>query len=163
MRIELRSINADELGFATYGNTARAAHSGSIDHDGVERSFRRDIVFGSCQGDELHHDCRSDSDAFVYRLAVDHFFDTYGHDALFAHRAIVSHDDKFIGPLREFLFQNDEVFVTRGEDSNDFVSCFLECFGDRQHRRSAYATAGTNDRSVFLDTCCATERSDDVM
>ena len=163
MRIELGSINADELGFATYGNTARAAHSGSIDHDGVERSFRRDIVFGSCQGDELHHDCRSDSDAFVYRLAVDHFFDTYGHDALFAHRAIVSHDDKFIGPLREFLFQNDEVFVTRGEHRDDFVSGFLECFGNRQHRRSADATAGTNDRSVFLDTCCATERSDDVM
>ena len=163
MRIELRSINADELCLTAYGYTARAAHTGSIDHDCIQAGFCRDIVFCCCKRHELHHDSRADGDTFINGLAIDHFFDTYGHDALFAHRAIVSHDDKFIGPLREFLFQNDEVFVTCGEDSNDFVSGFFQGLSDRQHRCSTYATASAYYGSVVLNTCCATERSYDVM
>ena len=163
MSIELGSIDADELGFATYGNTARAAHTGSIDHDGVERSFRRDIVFGSCQGDELHHDCRSDSDTFVNGLAVDDLFDPYCNYTLLTGRTVIGHDDHFVGPLRQFIAEDEQVFVTSREHRDDFIAGFLEGLRDWQHRRSAYTTAGTNDRSVFLDTCCATERSDDVM
>ena len=107
MSIELGSIDTDELGFATYGHTARAAHTGSIDHDGVERSFRRDIVFGSCQGDELHHDCRADGDTLIDFLAVDDLLDTYGDHTLLTGRTIVGHDDHFVGPLRQFIAKDE--------------------------------------------------------
>ena len=152
MCIELRSIDADEFRFAAYRHTARAAHTGSIDHDGVERSLRRDVVFGGRQCDKLHHDGRTDSDTFIHLLAVDHFFDADSHDALFAHRAVVRHDNHLVGPLRQLILEDDQVFVTCRQHSDDFVAGFLQSLSDRQHRSGSNTTARTYDRPVLLDT-----------
>ena len=163
MGIKLRSIDADELRFSSYGHAAGTAHTRSIDHDGVERSLGRDIVFGGSKRHELHHDSRTDGDTFIDGLAVDHFFYADGDDTLFAHRAIIGHDDEFVRPLRELIFEDDEVFVTGSKDGDDLVSGFLERLSNRQHRRSSDTTAGTNDRSVVLNTGSTSERSNDVV
>ena len=161
--IEFRSVHADEFGFASHGDTARAAHSCSVHHNGVEGSFGRNIVLGGGEGDELHHDRRTDGDALVHFLPVDHFFHADGHDTLFAHGAVVGHNNQFVRPLCEFVLEDDEVFIPRGEHGDDAVSGFLERFGDRQHRCSTDASAGANDRSVVLNTCSASKGSYDVV
>ena len=161
--VKFRSIDADELRFASYGDTARAAHSCAIDHDGVERCLGRDIVFGGREGNELHHDSRADRDTLIDLFAVDDLLDTYGDDTLLSGRTIVGHDDHFVRPLSQFIAEDEQVFVAGGKDGNDFIAGFLEGFGDRQHRCSAHTAARTYDCSVFLNTRSATERTDYIV
>ena len=80
--VEFRSIHADEFGLTTYGNTTRAAHSCAIHHDGIQRSFGRNIVFGGRERHEFHHDGRSNRDTFVHFLAVDDLLYPDGNYAL---------------------------------------------------------------------------------
>ena len=82
VRIELRTIDADELGLTAYGDTACATHSCAVDHNGVERSLGRYIVFGGRECDKLHHDGGSDRDTLIDFLAVDDLFDTNRHNPL---------------------------------------------------------------------------------
>ena len=82
MGIELRSIDADELGLTAYRDTARAAHTGTIDHDRVEAGFGRDVILGGREGDELHHDSRTDGDTFIDLLTVNDLLHTYGDNSL---------------------------------------------------------------------------------
>ena len=163
MGIEFGSIDTDELCFATYGDAARTAHSGAIHHDGIERSFGRDIVFGGSERNELHHNGRTDSDTFVNLLAVNHLLYSYGYDTFLPHRAIVRHQDHLVRPLSQFIFEDDEALITGGEDSDNTVSCFFERLGDRQHRCCTDTAARTHNRSVFLNTRGTTERSDYIM
>ena len=82
MGIELRAIDADELGLTAYRDTARAAHTGTIDHDCIEAGFGRNVILGGCEGDELHHDSRTDRDTLIDLLAVNDLLHTYGDDSL---------------------------------------------------------------------------------
>ena len=163
MGVKFRSVHADELGLSSNRHAARAAHARSVDHDGVERCLGRDIIFGGSEGNELHHDSRTDRDTFIHGLAVDDFFHSYGNDTLFAHRAVIGHDNHFIGPFRQFVPKDEQVFVPRSENRDDPVSGFLERLGDRQHRSGSHASAGAYDRTVFLYTRSASERSYYVM
>ena len=85
VRIELRSIDTDELRLTAYCHAAGTAHTGSIDHDRVERCLGWDSIFGGRECHELHHDSRTDGDTFIDGLAVDDFFYADGYDALLAH------------------------------------------------------------------------------
>ena len=79
MSVELRTVYTYELGLPAYGDAARAAHARSVHHDGIERHIGRNLVFLSEQADELHHDCRPDSETLVHLLAPDDFFHAFGH------------------------------------------------------------------------------------
>ena len=82
MGIELRSIDADELGLTAYRDTARAAHTGTIDHDCIEAGFGRNVILGGREGDELHHDSGTDRDTFIDLLTVNDLLYTYGDNTL---------------------------------------------------------------------------------
>ena len=163
MGVKLRPVHAYELGLSSNRHAARAAHTGSVHHDGVKRCFGRDIIFGGGEGNELHHDSRTDRDTFIHGLAVDDFFHSHSDDTLFAHRAVIGHDNHFIGPFRQFVPKDEQVFVARSEDRDNPVSGFLERLGDRQHRSGSHAPAGAYDRTIFLYTRSASERSYYVM
>ena len=45
VRIKLRSIHTDELGLASDRDTAGTTHTGTIDHDRVQRGNGRHIIF----------------------------------------------------------------------------------------------------------------------
>ena len=94
--VELRTIDADELRLAAYRHAAGTAHTRAIDHDGVEGCLGGDVVFLGRQGDELHHDCRTDGDALVHFLAVDHLLHAYGHDAFLSGGTVVGHDNHLV-------------------------------------------------------------------
>ena len=82
--------------------------------------------------------------------------------SLRSHRTVICHDDHFVGGGRQFVVEDDQVFVTCSEYSDHAVAGALECLRDRQHRRSPHATAGTNDCSVVLDACSLPERANNV-
>ena len=163
MCIELRTIDADELGLAAHGHTAGAAHTRSIHHDGVKAGFGGDVILGGRQRHKLHHNRRTNGDTLIHFLAVDDLLHADRHHSFLSDRTIVCHEDNLVGPLCQFILQDDEVFVTCCEHGDDAVAGFLERFGNRQHRGCAYATAGTYDRTVFLNARSATQRTDDVM
>ena len=163
MGIELGTIDADELGLAVHGDAARAAHTRSIYHDGVEAGFGGDIVFPGRERDELHHDRRTDGDTLIHFLTLDNLLHAEGNDAFLSHRTVVRHQDHLVRPLCQFLFEDDQALGTGSEDSDNAVTGFLEGFDDGQHRRSTHSTARTNDRAVLLYTRCLTERTYHVM
>ena len=162
MRIELGSIDTDELRLSANGDTTCAAHTCTVHHDRVQRSLGRDIVLLGGECDELHHDSGTDRDALVHVLACGNRLNALGDQSLRSHRTIICHNDHFVGGGRQFVVEDDQVFVTRSEDSDHAVAGALECLSNRQHRCSPYATAGTNDRSVVLDTRSLSERTNNV-
>ena len=99
----------------------------------------------------------------VHVLLLYEFLYAHGYHALFAVGAVVGHDNHFIGPFRQFVPKDKQVFVARRKNRDDSVSGFLECLGDRQHGSRSHASAGAYDRSVFLYTRSASERSYYVM
>ena len=103
VRIELRTIDADELGLAVHGHTARAAHTRSVHHDGVETRFGGDVIFGGSQCHELHHDRRTDGDTLIDLLAVDDLLHADRDDSFLSDRTVVGHEDDLIGPLCQFV------------------------------------------------------------
>ena len=95
-------------------------------------------------------------------LACGNRLNALGDQSLRSHRTIICHDDHFVGGSGQFVVEYDQVFVTRSEYSDHAVAGALECLSNRQHRRSPYATAGTNDRSVVLDARSLSEWTNNV-
>ena len=163
MSIELRTVHADKLRLTADRHAACAAHTRTVHHNGIQTRLRRDIVLRRRQRHELHHDSRTDRDTFMYRFTVDDLFYTYRHNTLLTGRTVIGHDDDLVGPLRQFILQDKEVFVTGRKDGDDSIAGFLERLSNRQHRRSTYASAGTYHRAVFLDARRFTERTNYIM
>ena len=160
--VKLRAVDADKLGLATDGETTGTAHTGTIDHDGVERHVGRDIVFLCEQAAELHHDGRTDGKYLVDVLLVDEFLDTDSHDTLFAIRTIVGHDNEFVTAFTHFVLEDYEILGTTGNYRQNTVAGSLQCADDRQHGSYSNATAGTDDCTELLDMGRITEWANHV-
>ena len=160
--VKLRAVDADKLGLATDGETTGTAHTGTIDHDGVERHVGRDIVFLCEQAAELHHDGRTDGKYLVDVLLVDEFLDTDSHDTLFAIRTIVGHDNEFVTAVSHLIFEDDKIFGTTGYNREYTVARSLKCTDDGEHGSHADTTTGTDDSTEFLDMCRIAEWANHV-
>ena len=162
VRVKLRSIDADKAGLASNRNAASSAHSGSVHHDGVQAGFGRDVVFRGCKCHEFHHDGWADSNTFIDGFALDDLLYANRYDAFLSHRAIIGHDDEFVGVFSEFVFEDNQVFVSCGQDSDNAVSGSFHGLRDRQSRSSSDATTSEHNSSVIADIGRFTERSDQV-
>ena len=111
--VELRTIDTNELGLASDGETARTTHTCSINHDGVERYFARNVVLLSGEVRELHHNWRTNGEDFVYVwLLLDKLLDTNGYYAFLAVAAVVGHDDYLVTALAYLIFKDNKVLGT---------------------------------------------------
>ena len=63
--VELRTVDADKLRFASDGQAAGTTHTRSIYHDGIQRYFARDVVLLGGKIGEFHHDRRTDGEDLI--------------------------------------------------------------------------------------------------
>ena len=112
--VKLGTVDADELRLSTDGQTTGSAHSCSVYHDGVERNIGGNVVFLGELAAKFHHDGWTDGEDSVDRLAVDELFDTHGHNTFLAIRAVIGHDERFVGTFAHFVFQDNQVFRPAG-------------------------------------------------
>ena len=103
--VELWTVYADKLCFATNGQSAGTTHTCTIDHDGVQRYFTGNAVLLSGQVRELHHDGRANGKHFIHMgLLLDKLLNTNGDNTFLTIRSVVCHDDDFIGRLANLVF-----------------------------------------------------------
>ena len=67
--VEIGAVHAGKLGFAANGQTAAAAHTGAVNHDGAHGNGAGQVVLLGGHGDELHHDQGANGDDFVIGVA----------------------------------------------------------------------------------------------
>ena len=144
MTVELGTVNADELGLASYADTAGTAHTGSVNHDGIEADICGDFIFLGEQAAELHHDGRTDGKYLVHLLALNHFLDTYSNNTLLAVRTVVGHDDNLVRALANLVLEDDKVFATTGQNADYAIACSLQSLDDGEHGSNTNTTTCTN-------------------
>ena len=158
--VELRTVDADELRLASDGQSASTAHTGTVDHDGVQRHIGRNIVFLSEQTRELHHDGRANGEDTVYvRLLLDELLNTNGHHTFFTIRTVVGHNDDFVRRLAHLILHDDQVLGAACKHGEHTVASSLQGLDDGQHRSYAHTTTGANHGAEVLDVCGITQRA----
>ena len=83
MTVEVRTVYTSELGLAANCQTAAAAHTRAVNHDGVHGNDGLDAVWLSRLADELHHNHRADgNDNVVLVAGFNQFLQRIGNKAL---------------------------------------------------------------------------------
>ena len=105
--VKFRPLDAGKPGFATDRHTARAAHSGTIDHKGVEADSHGDSELAAGECGEFHHYHRSYRHAAGVLLPFCHqsleFCGTYTVES---HRTVIGAQVKIVGN-GSYLFSVD--------------------------------------------------------
>ena len=70
--IEVGAVDASELGHAAHLDAAAAAHTGAVNHDGVERRGDGGVVLLGGEGRELHHRNGADAEDLAHGLVLQH-------------------------------------------------------------------------------------------
>ena len=151
--VELRPVDAHELGLATDGQTTGPTHSRAIYHDGIQGYISGDIVFLGQQTTELHHDGRTDGKHLVDMFLLDKFLHTHGHYTFLSVRTVVGHDEDLVGRRPYFIFQDDEVFAPACQNGQHTVAGGFQRADDRQHGGDTHTTTGANHCAELLDMC----------
>lgn len=79
MGIEFGAVDTDEACFAANGHTAGAAHSGAVNHYGIERYHGWDFIFLGKKRHEFHHHRRPYGHNLVNFLALYYLLEPVGH------------------------------------------------------------------------------------
>mgnify|MGYP000596954577 CR=1 FL=1 len=148
MTIKVWSVYTGKLCFASYGKTASATHSRTIDHDRVHADNGFDVVFFCSKADELHHDQRSDSDYFVILVSFpNEFFQSVCYKAFFTIASIVCHHYQFVTGCFELILQDHKILVTESYDGMDFCTHLMKFLSNRIGNGTSYTAA---DNGYFL-------------
>ena len=107
--IELRAIDTHKLCLSANCHTASTAHTCTVDHNGVQRHNGRNLVLLCELAHELHHYGRTNGNAVVNLLALDHALDTLGHESLVTIRAIIGHDYNLVRYLAHLLLKDNQI------------------------------------------------------
>ena len=151
MCIKIWTVNTNKLSLSANAYTATTAHTGSVDHDCIQRNRCLDVVLLCCCCTELHHDWRSDCDYFCRRnLALAKFIEYFSNEALASFRTVVCTDDDFITDSLHFVNENEEVLVAGTFNKDNLVSGCLEGLNDRVEWSCTETTANTNYRAVIF-------------
>lgn len=163
MAIEFGAVDADELGLAADGDAATAAHTGAIDHDGIEGDDGFDVVGLGGIGAELHHEWGSDGDDEVWGWCLfTAFAEGLGDEGFSAEGAVVGAEDEGMGDGAHFGFKDEELSGTGAEDDGEGVTGGFQGLGDGVQGGGADAAADADDGAVIFDLGRAAEWADEV-
>ncbi|CCY83714.1 unknown [Prevotella sp. CAG:1185] len=84
---------------------------------------------------------------------INELFYTDCNNSFFPVRAIICHNYCFITVFPYFVFKDNKVFITSGNDRQHSVSCSFECFNDRKHWCYSNSASGTYYGAEFLNIC----------
>src|SRR5450759_1830220 len=149
--VELRPVDADELGLAADADPAAATHPGAVNHDRVEADERLDAIRLRGLGAELHHDPWPDGVDEVDAAGFAELLERLGDQALAATTAVIGGDDELVTDLPHLVLPEQEALVAGGHDADDLVAGLLERPRDRIDRRHADSPGGADDRAHLLD------------
>lgn len=109
--IEVGAVDASELGHAAHLDAAAAAHTGAVNHDGVEGRGDGGVVFLGGEGRELHHRNGADAEDLAHGLVLQQALQRSGDNALLAVGAVVSGDVDvvLVEELAELVLHEQEV------------------------------------------------------
>ena len=146
--VEIGPIHAGEFHPAAHGNAAAAAHSGAVDHDGIEADHGLDAGRPGDLGAGLHHYRGTDGEDLVdVGMAAQRLGEAVGHEALEAGGAVVGAEDQLIAILAEFLLPEDKRLRAKADDADDVAAVLLEGAQLREDRGDAQAAADADDLS----------------
>lgn len=120
--IKLRTIHAYEFGLSSDGDSASSTHAGTIYHNRIQGYIRGDFVFLCQQTNKFHHDGGADTETFVYLLALDDFLHAFRHQSFASVRAVIGHDDDFVGAFAHLLFKDNEFLGASSQHGDDAVT-----------------------------------------
>lgn len=148
--IEIGAVNASKLGdllaVLIKGETAAAAHAGTIYHDGVHGSDAGDSGGLGCKNNELHHYERSDGDNFIKGLTCgEHLVERYAYVAGGAVGAVIGHDIELIGACPELVLKDEQILGAEADNAGDLAAHLMELLGDGECDSAAYAAADDAD------------------
>ena len=157
--VKFRTINTYKLGLSANSDTAGTAHTGTVNHDCIQRHFCRNLILLGQQTNKLHHNGRTNGKTFVHLFALDNFFHTFRYQSFLAIRSVISHNNYLIRTFTHFLLQDNQFLGTSGQYSDHTISCSLQCLHNRQHRSYTYTTSGTNYRTEIVNMRCFSQRA----
>src|SRR5437899_4097999 len=136
VRIELGSVDAGEKGLAPNRNTAAAAHSGSVDHNWVERNNRMDAQRFGQSGHGAHHWHRADRIHDVNVTLMKNVLRDIRYKTFSAITAVVGANDNLSQALQLGLENNP--FLRPAADNTDHRAAEgMESLSDRMNNRGA--------------------------
>ena len=159
--VKIRAVDTGELHLAADRD---AAHTGSVDHDRVQRNDGLDAERLGRLGDKLHHRDRADGeDLVILNAGLEQLLQLDGHETVFAVGAVVGHEIQMVTGLLELVFENDDVLVTEANDHIGFdASLFKRLCG--RIRDCTADTAADNAHALFaLYIRRLAERADEVL
>ena len=125
---------------------------------------RLDAVLLGEQGDELHHDDRTDGDDFVVTVArLDERLQSVRDEALFSVAAVVRHHLQHARRGAELLLEDDEVLVAEADDGVHFRALRVQLFGDGVRDGAADAAAHDRDFMQPRGVRGLAERADEIV
>ena len=161
--IELGTIHTGELGLAAHGNTAAAAHTGAVDHDGVQGNHGLDAEGLGGLADKLHHGDRSNGqNGIIVAAGLQQLLQLHSDEALLAVGAVVGHQVHIVSGSLEFILQNDNVLIAETDHNVDFGTGFFEGHGRGQSDGAANAAAHHTNALDAFRMGGLTQRADEV-
>src|SRR5450759_1517538 len=160
--VELRPVDADELGLAANADPAAATHAGAVHHDRVEADDGLDAILCGGPGAELHHDGWADRVGQVDAAGFAELLERLGDQTLAAAAAVISGDYQLITDLPHLVLPEQQALVAGAEDGDDPVAGLFERPGDGIDRRHPDAAPGADDRAHFVDLARHAQRTDEV-
>ena len=108
--IKFRTVDTNKLGLASDSESACATHTCSVNHNGVQANFARNVVLLSGEVREFHHDWRSDGEYLIHVwLLLNEFLDTNGYYALLAVATVIGHNDYFVRTFAYLILKDNQV------------------------------------------------------
>ena len=164
MAVKVRAVNACELGLAANGQTAAAAHAGTVNHDGVHGNDGLDAVRTGGLADKLHHNHRADGDYGIVLVArVDQLLEHLRNQCLAAVRAVIGHDVQVGAGVLHLVLEDDDVLAAETGDQVNLSAHFVQLLGLRICDRAAQTAADNSDLLEALKLARLAERTDKIM
>ena len=161
---DVGAFDAREDRFAADRGAAGAAHSGAVDHYGVEAGGVVEVVFFRHFLDGVHHNQRPDADDVVDLYALRYkVFEHVRDDAFDPDGAVVGCVVDLVAYRGHFIFQYQKRVGAGADYRYHAVASFLERAGLRIKRRDAEPAADHNDRAVFFYRGRLAEGTDEIV
>lgn len=164
MTVEVGTVDASKFCLAANCKTAAAAHSRTVDHNRVHRNYGFYIVLLGKLAHKLHHDQWTDSDDFIILVPrFDKLLERVGNEPLSAVRAVVRHYLHNVGNRIEFVFEDNEIFVSETNDGMYLAAVVMQLLCYRIRDSAANAAAYDSDLFKPLGMRCNAERTYEIV
>src|SRR6516164_2278315 len=146
VRIEVGTVDASEFHLVAQLDPAAAAHTGTVNHDGVETNHRLDSVRTGYLGARLHHERWPNGDDLIdVRVRRNCELDPIAHESLDADRAVVSAQQQLIAARTKLVLPEDQILAAETENADDVGAVLLEAASLRKDRCHPQTAANAYD------------------